>query len=126
MNEELQMKQNEFDELNAKRKDMEDELAVSKIKQQACMLNKKYIGINFFKFLKINLKTIVVLHERLSELEQRKARLETEMQEDASAGDQRERLLTVVKQHNEAITVMERQLGYFKKIYFKQLYFNLI
>jgi hypothetical protein len=40
MNEELQMKQNELDELNAKRNDMEDELAVSKIKQQACRLNK--------------------------------------------------------------------------------------
>jgi hypothetical protein len=34
------------------------------------------------------------------------------MQEDASAGDQRQRLLVVVKQHNEAITVMERQLSY--------------
>ena len=51
----------------------------------------------------------VTLHERLSELEQRKTKLETDMKDDATAGDIRERLLTTVKQHNEAIAIMERQ-----------------
>lgn len=84
---ELDARQEELDALITRKEVFEAEMAHSQVKQEA-----------------------VLLHERLQELEQRR---EAMLAEDKSAGspqEERERLLKQVKEDNQEIASMERQL----------------
>ncbi|CAL9698267.1 unnamed protein product [Knipowitschia caucasica] len=85
---ELSVLQEELDLLQTRREDYEAELSHSQTKQQ-----------------------MVLLHEHLSELQQRRDALEAEHKNMGSPQEERERLLRQVKEDNQEIASMERQLS---------------
>ncbi|XP_076867458.1 intraflagellar transport protein 74 homolog [Brachyhypopomus gauderio] len=84
---ELCARQEELDMLMTKKETFEAELAHSQVKQEA-----------------------MVLYERLEELEQRRDAMQAEDRSAASPQEERERLLKQVKEDNQEIASMERQL----------------
>ncbi|XP_062844674.1 intraflagellar transport protein 74 homolog [Trichomycterus rosablanca] len=84
---EIAVQQDELDALLNMKETLEAELAHSSVKQKA-----------------------VLLHERLEELEQRHEALQAEEKSTLSPQEERERLLKQVKEDNQEIASMERQL----------------
>uniref|UniRef100_A0A914W2R0 Uncharacterized protein n=1 Tax=Plectus sambesii TaxID=2011161 RepID=A0A914W2R0_9BILA len=84
--EDARLKQQELEQLIQKKSDLEDELAVSPLKQEA-----------------------MVLHERLAELQAKKEAIIEEINAEGTPEQQRERLLEKVKKDNEEIAAMQRQ-----------------
>lgn len=82
----LDTDQQELDRLTMKRKELEEELAMSPVKQEA-----------------------VRLYEQLQELEEKRDQLLAEQQAQGSPQEERERLLKQVKENNQEIAAIERQ-----------------
>ncbi|XP_013407954.1 intraflagellar transport protein 74 homolog [Lingula anatina] len=81
----LEKGQQELDALNTKKTNLEEELSLSQVKQEA-----------------------VQLYEKLFELEQKRDQLMEEAQAKGSPAEEREKLLNQVKQDNQEISSMER------------------
>ncbi|KAK8386714.1 hypothetical protein O3P69_017878 [Scylla paramamosain] len=84
----LDIMQHELDSLDARKAALEDELATSKVKQEA-----------------------VVLYGRLAELQEKKNEIITQNQQRGTPKEERERLLQQVKEDNSEIATMERQIS---------------
>ncbi|XP_038048644.1 intraflagellar transport protein 74 homolog [Patiria miniata] len=84
---ELEARQQELDSLNTKKENLEDDLSTSQVKQEA-----------------------VRLYEQLHELEEKKAQLIAEDQSRGTPTEERERLLKQVKEDNQEIASMDRQI----------------
>ncbi|XP_022087754.1 intraflagellar transport protein 74 homolog [Acanthaster planci] len=84
---ELEARQQELDSLNTKKENLEDELSHSQVKQEA-----------------------VRLYEQLHELEEKKAQLIAEDKTRGTPTEERERLLKQVKEDNQEIASMDRQI----------------
>ncbi|XP_033636610.1 intraflagellar transport protein 74 homolog [Asterias rubens] len=84
---ELEARQQELDALSTKKDNLEDDLSHSQIKQEA-----------------------VRLYEQLHELEEKKAQLIAEDQTRGTPTEERERLLKQVKEDNQEIAGMDRQI----------------
>ncbi|XP_069994854.1 intraflagellar transport protein 74 homolog isoform X2 [Penaeus vannamei] len=84
----LDQMQLELDSLDNRKAGLEDELALSKVKQEA-----------------------VGLYEKLQDLEEKKAEIINENQKRGTPKEERERLLLQVKEDNAEIATMERQIG---------------
>ncbi|XP_042865475.1 intraflagellar transport protein 74 homolog isoform X3 [Penaeus japonicus] len=84
----LDQMQLELDALDNRKAALEDELALSKVKQEA-----------------------VGLYEKLQDLEEKKAEIINENQKRGTPKEERERLLLQVKEDNTEIATMERQIG---------------
>ncbi|XP_037795044.1 intraflagellar transport protein 74 homolog [Penaeus monodon] len=84
----LDQMQLELDALDNRKAALEDELALSKVKQEA-----------------------VGLYEKLQDLEEKKSEIISENQKRGTPKEERERLLLQVKEDNAEIATMERQIG---------------
>lgn len=80
--------QHELDSLDSRKAALEDELATSKVKQDA-----------------------VVLYSRLAELQEKKNEIITQNQQRGTPKEEREKLLRQVKEDNSEIATMERQIS---------------
>ncbi|XP_018024266.1 intraflagellar transport protein 74 homolog [Hyalella azteca] len=88
LQQQMEQLQQQIDSLTARKLSLEDELAVSKVKQEA-----------------------VGLSERLQEVESKKEQLLQEKQQRGTPKEERERLLLQVKDDNAEIATMERQIS---------------
>ncbi|KAL3869372.1 hypothetical protein ACJMK2_042060 [Sinanodonta woodiana] len=88
----LESGQQELDVLNSKIENLQDELSVSQVKQEA-----------------------VRLYEQLHELEMKRDSLLEETKSTVSPAEEREKLLKQVKEDNQEIASMERQTNEFKE-----------
>ncbi|CAD5124370.1 DgyrCDS12662 [Dimorphilus gyrociliatus] len=86
MNKQLNIDQKEVDQLTLKRKELDEELAASPVKQEA-----------------------VKLYEQLHELEEKRDHLISEANNTLSPQEEREKLLLKVKEDNQEIASMDRQ-----------------
>lgn len=84
----LDQMQRELDALDNRKGALEDELSMSKVKQEA-----------------------VGLYEKLQELEEKRAEIINENQKRGTPKEERERLLLQVKENNSEIATMERQIS---------------
>ncbi|XP_057299640.1 intraflagellar transport protein 74 homolog [Hydractinia symbiolongicarpus] len=87
LQQELEKKQQDLDNLNVKIDEMEEEISQSPVKQEA-----------------------VTLHEKIHELEEKRISLVDEMKKKETPAEERERLLKQVKEDNQEIARMEHRV----------------
>uniref|UniRef100_A0A9J2PHI7 IF rod domain-containing protein n=3 Tax=Ascaris TaxID=6251 RepID=A0A9J2PHI7_ASCLU len=87
LDEEYRMKEEQLAALNRRKEQLDDEVASSSLKQQA-----------------------MILHERLAEMESKKAAITEEINAEGTPSEQRERLLQTVIRTTDEVTAMQKQI----------------
>uniref|UniRef100_A0A915AL91 Intraflagellar transport protein 74 n=1 Tax=Parascaris univalens TaxID=6257 RepID=A0A915AL91_PARUN len=87
LDEEYHIKEEELDALNRRKEQLDDEVASSSFKQQA-----------------------MILHERIAEMESKKAAITEEINAEGTPSEQRERLLQTVIRTTDEVTAMQKQI----------------